>query len=399
MNSTRLLAIAIVCLASQTDAEVPKLPLWPNGAPGAKGQTDKDQPWVDVWLPEKGKANGAAFVVAPGGGYGGLAADHEGVQVAKFMNSLGVTAFVLHYRLGSSGYHYPIELMDVQRAIRLVRSKAGDYSLDVNRVGIIGFSAGGHLTSMAATLFDEKPAEMTNDSVDQLSARPDVACPTYPVISMMDEFGHKGSRKNLLGPNNDNEDLMKKTTTYLQVTDKTPPVFIFQTDDDTVVPAENAVNFYLACRKHHVPAELHIYKPGPHGVGLMQGDPVLGTWPQHLAAWLRNQGFFSTAKRASVTGTITINGKPVSWGALVFEGTDPNAPRPTARIMGGKFKLDAANGPAVGTSKLTATYSAADVPGLDTPDGTATTSTNKGAPLSVEIREGENPLTLELTRD
>jgi acetyl esterase/lipase len=399
MNCARCLVLTLLYIASQSHAEVPKLLLWPNGAPGAKGQTEKDQPWVDVWLPEKGKANGAAFVVAPGGGYGGLAADHEGVQVAKFMNSLGVTAFVLHYRLGSAGYHYPIELMDVQRAIRLVRSKAGDYSLDVNRVGIIGFSAGGHLTSMAATLFDEKPDGMTNDAVDQLSARPDVACPTYPVISMIDDHAHKGSRKNLLGPNNDNADLMKKTTTYLQVTARTPPIFIFQTDDDTVVPAENAVNFYLACRKHKVPAELHIFKPGPHGVGLMHGDPVLGTWPQHLAAWLRNQGFFSTTKRAAVSGTITINGKPASWGALVFEGTDPNAPRPTARIMGGKFKLDAANGPAIGINKLTVTYSAADVPGLDTPDGTATTSTNKGAPLTVEIKEGGTLLGLELTRE
>ena len=380
-----LLTLASTILA----AEPPSLPLWPNGAPGAKGDTSKDQPFVDVWLAPQDKANGAAFVVAPGGGYGGLAVDHEGVQVAKFLNSLGVSAFVLHYRLGSAGYHYPIELMDVQRAIRFVRSKAGEYALDANRVGIIGFSAGGHLTSMAATLFDEKPAGMTNDTIDQLSARPDVACPTYPVISMVDDFGHKGSRKNLLGPNNDDPELTKKTSTHLQVTDKTPPIFIFQTDDDTVVPAENAVNFYLACRKHHVPAEMHIYKPGPHGVGLMQGDPVLGTWPGHLAAWLRNQGFFSTAKRVALSGKVTINGKPVSWGAIAFENNDTNAPRPTARVMGGKFKLDTANGAVAGKHKLHVTYSAADVPGLDTPDGTANQT------VEAEVVEGKE-LTLEL---
>lgn len=382
-------SLLLVFLATSLVAEQPKLPLWPNGAPGAKGQTDKDQPWVDVWLAPQDKANGAAFVVAPGGGYGGLAADHEGVQVAKFMNSLGVSAFVLHYRLGSAGYHYPIELMDVQRAIRLVRSKAGEYALDANRIGIIGFSAGGHLTSMAATLFDEKPEGMTNDAVDQLSARPDVACPTYPVISMKDEFGHMGSRKNLLGPNAADPALMEKTSTYLQVTDKTPPIFIFQTDDDTVVPAENAVNFYLACRKHKVPAELHIYKPGPHGVGLMQGDPVLGTWPQHLAAWLRNQGFSSTAKRVALTGKVTIKGKPVSWGAIAFENADTNAPRPTARVMGGKFKLDASNGVVVGKHKLHITYSANDVPGLDTPDGTANQT------MDAEVIEGQE-LVLQL---
>lgn len=387
----RLSLLPVLIALSTFGAEVPKLPLWPNGAPGAKGQTDKDQPWVDVWLAPQDKANGAAFVVAPGGGYGGLAADHEGVQVAKYFNALGVSAFVLHYRLGSAGYHYPIELMDVQRAIRLVRSKAGEYALDPERVGIIGFSAGGHLTSMAATLFDEKPEGMTNDAVDQLSARPSVACPTYPVISMKDDFGHMGSRKNLLGPNADNAALMEKTTTYLQVTDKTPPIFIFQTDDDTVVPAENAVNFYLACRKHKVPAELHIYKPGPHGVGLMQGDPVLGTWPQHLAAWLRNQGFFSTAKRTAVTGKVTINGQPVSWGAIAFENADTNAPRPTARVMKGNFKLEAANGAVVGKHKLHVTYSAADVPGLDTPDGTAQQT------VEAEVVEGQ-PLVLDLKR-
>jgi acetyl esterase/lipase len=382
-----LLALFLVASALPA-AQPPSLPLWPNGAPGAKGDTPKDQPFVDVWLAPQDKANGAAFVVAPGGGYGGLAVDHEGVQVAKFMNSLGVSAFVLHYRLGSAGYHYPIELMDVQRAIRFVRSKAGEYALDANRVGIIGFSAGGHLTSMAATLFDEKPEGMTNDAIDQLSARPDVACPTYPVISMIEDYGHKGSRKNLLGPN-DNDDLAKQVSTERRVTDKTPPIFIFQTDDDTVVPAENAVNFYLACRKHKVPAELHIYKPGPHGVGLMQGDPVLGTWPGHLAAWLRNQGFFSTAKRVAVNGKVTINGKPISWGAIAFENNDTNAPRPTARVMGGKFKLDVSNGAVAGKHKLHVTYSAADVPGLDTPDGTASQT------VEAEVIDGQE-LVLEL---
>ena len=390
MNFRATLLLSL--LATPLLAETPQLPLWPGSAPGSHGTEPKDQPWVDVWLAPKGKANGAAFVVAPGGGYGGLAVDHEGVQVAKFMNSLGVSAFVLHYRLGSAGYHYPIELMDVQRAIRLVRSKAGEYAIDPQRIGIVGFSAGGHLTSMAATLFDEKPEGMTNDAVDQLSARPDVACPTYPVISMIDDYGHKGSRKNLLGPNYDNEELAKKTSTYLQVTDKTPPIFIFQTDEDTAVPAENAVNFYLACRKHKVPAEMHIYKPGPHGVGLMQGDPVLGTWSQHLAAWLRNQSFFSTAKRTAINGKVTINGKPATWGAIAFENEDPNAPRPTARLQGGKFKLDAANGPTLGKHKLTVTYSAADVPGLDTPDGTAQSVTE------LEVKDGAGEVLLELKR-
>ena len=395
MNLKTILSYAVLLGAASIAHSAPeKQLLWPEGAPGAKGQTDKDQPWVDVYLPEKTKANGAAFVVCPGGGYGGLAADHEGIQPAKFFNSLGVTAFVLHYRLGSSGYHFPTELQDVQRAIRLVRSGAAKYGIDPQRIGVMGFSAGGHLTSMAATLFEEGDPK-SSDPIDRVSSRPDVAVPCYPVISMIDSFGHKGSRKNLLGPN-DNDDLAKQVSTHLRVTPRTPPCFIFQTDEDTVVPAENAVQFYLALRQNKVPAELHIYRPGPHGVGLMQGDPVLGTWPQHLAAWLRNQAFFSTAPRGSVTGTITIGGKPVSWGAVAFENKDPNAPRPTARIMHGKFKLDAANGPAVGSQKLTVTYSAADVSGLETPDGTVTTQSARGKPIAVEIQAGENKLALEL---
>ena len=395
MNRIYQLMLGLL-VTTVAQAEPPKVPLWPNGAPGAHGNEPTDQPWVDVWQAAKDKANGAAFVVCPGGGYGGLAADHEGIQPAKFFNSLGISAFVLHYRLGSKGYHFPIELDDVQRAIRHVRANAAQYGVDPQRIGVIGFSAGGHLTSMAATLFEEGKAD-AEDPVDRVSSRPDVAVPCYPVISMISTFGHTGSRKNLLGPN-DNDDMALQVSTETRVTDNTPPCFIFQTDEDTVVPAENAVSFYLALRKHKVPAELHIYQPGPHGVGLMQGDPVLGTWPQHLAAWLRNRGFMSPVKRAAVTGKITINGKPVTWGALAFESTDPNAPRPTARIMGGKFRLDATNGAPVGGNKLTATYSAADVPGLNTPDGTATTSENEGRPLTVEIKEGPNELVLELVR-
>ncbi len=387
-----ILTTAIITLEALAAAPE-KLLLWPDGAPGAKGKEDKDQPFVYAWPAAKEQANGAAFVVCPGGGYGGLAADHEGVQVAKYMNSLGVSAYVLHYRLGSAGYHYPTQLIDVQRAIRFVRSRAEATGIDPQRIGIIGFSAGGHLTSMAATLFDEKPAGGSSDAIDSLSARPDVAVPCYPVISMSDDFGHKGSRKNLLGPANDDDALARSLSTYTRVTPQTPPIFLFQTDDDTVVPAENAVQFYLACRKNKVPAELHIYRPGPHGVGLMQGDPVLGTWPQHLAAWLRNQGFFSKAQRAAVTGSVKINGKPVSWGAVAIQPSDTHGARPTARIMHGAFKLDAANGVPVGKATLTVTYSAADVPGLESADGTATQSAGE-----FTIKAEGNVLALELTR-
>ncbi len=399
MKPLTLLTLLSFLFTTLAQAEPTKVKLWPEGAPGAKGTEDKDQPFINVWAAAKDKANGAAFVVCPGGGYGGLAADHEGVQVAKWFNGLGVSAFVLHYRLGSQGYHFPTQLIDVQRAIRHVRANAQQYGIDPNRIGIIGFSAGGHLTSMAATMFDEKPAGMTNDAIDQVSARPDVAVPTYPVISMIEDFGHKGSRKNLLGPN-DNDELAKHVSTETRVTANTPPIFIFQTDEDTVVPAENAVAFYLACRKNKVPAELHIYRPGPHGVGLFLGDPVLGTWSMHLRDWLRNQGFLKPMKRTSINGKVTVNGKPVSWGSVVFASEDPSAPVACARVMGGKFKLDEKTGPIVGKVKLTVSYSAADIPGLETADGTVTTQEQQpgAGDWSLDVVEGTKDLELAVKR-
>jgi acetyl esterase/lipase len=399
MKSIWVFLSAILVPGLPFAAEPTKVLLWPEGAPGARGTEDKDQPFVDVWSAPKESANGAAFVVCPGGGYGGLAADHEGIQVAKWFNGLGVSAFVLHYRLGTNGYHYPTQLIDVQRAIRHVRANATQYGIDPARIGIIGFSAGGHLTSMAETLFDEKPAGTTNDAVDQVSARPDVAAPIYPVISMIDDFAHKGSRKNLLGPG-DSDELARQVSTNLRVTSKTPPTFLFQTDEDTVVPAENAVSFYLACRKNGVPAEMHIYKPGPHGVGLQLGDPVLGTWSGHLRDWLRNQGFFKPSKRAGVTGKVSVNGVDVSWGAVVFQPLDSSLPVSCARVMRGSFKLDAAAGPPIGKVNVIVTYSAADVPGLESSTGTVRTQRQSPAGpdhWQIEIHEGENALALPIS--
>jgi hypothetical protein len=248
---------------------------------------------------------------------------------------------------------------------------------------------------MAATMFDEKPAGMTNDAVDQVSARPDVAAPTYPVISMIQDFGHKGSRKNLLGPN-DNDELAKHVSTETRVTANTPPIFIFHTDEDSVVPAENPVALYLACRKHKVPAELHIYQPGPHGVGLYLGDPVLGTWSGHLRDWLRNQGFLKPVKRTAINGKVTVNGTPVSWGSVIFTPEDPFAPIACARVMRGSFKLDEKTGPMIGKVKLTVSYSAADVPGLESADGTVTTKEQKPGAGDWSLEIGENAKSLEL---
>lgn len=397
----RLLPIAFATLLSADLCAAPEtIVLWPNGAPGAKGTRPEDTPRVDVYLPT-GKSCGAGVVVLPGGGYGGLAADHEGKQIAQFYNSLGMTAFVAFYRLGSQGYHHPIEMNDAKRAVRWARANAGKYSLDPARIGLIGFSAGGHLASTVGTLFDSGDPNAA-DPIDKVSSRPDFLVLGYPVISMSDPFMHQGSRNNLLGDQKDNQELARELTNYRNVSPHTPPTFIFQTDEDTVVPAENAVQFYLALRKHKVPAEMHIYQRGPHGVGLQLGDPVLSTWSLHLRDWLRNNGWMNPVKRAAVEGTVTVNGIPANWGAVVFTPEDPLAPVASARLMNGKFQLPARDGAVPGVNKLKVTFSVANVSTVkpeDAPTGvmsTTTASPSDATELTFEVKEGANKLALDL---
>ncbi len=266
-----------VCLAAQP---APKTELlWPQGAPGAMGDADIDKPSLTIYLPATAKPTGTGIVVCPGGGYAHLAMDHEGKQVAEWLNSLGVAAFVLQYRLGPK-YHHPIEIGDAQKAIRMVRSRAKEFGIQPDRVGIMGFSAGGHLASTAATHFGVE---------DGVSSRPDFAILCYPVVTFADPYAHKGSRTNLLGATPDPQ-LVANLSNESQVTKDTPPTFLFHTNADTGVPAENSVQFYLALRRAGVPAEMHIFEKGPHGVGLAQKDPILSTWPPLLANWLRTRG-------------------------------------------------------------------------------------------------------------
>jgi acetyl esterase/lipase len=267
-------------------ATQPRHMLWSAGAPLATGTEERDTPWL--WLypaPPESSPSGAAIIVCPGGGYGGLATAHEGNEVAKFLNSRGIHAFVLKYRLAP--YRHPVPMLDVQRAIRLVRSNAADWKVDPLRIGVMGFSAGGHLASTAATHFDEG-APAATDPIDRVSCRPDFAILCYPVISFTTEYVHAGSRKNLLGENPDPE-LVKLMSNELQVTEKTPPTFLFHTGEDTGVPPENSVLFYMALRKYKIPAEMHIYEPGKHGVGLAAADPILGTWPARMIDWLKTR--------------------------------------------------------------------------------------------------------------
>ena len=262
--------------------------LWPAGAPGARGQDDADKPALTVYMPPNTAGPMTAVIVAPGGSYRALGVNKEGRLPASYLNSLGIAAFVLRYRLGPR-YQHPIELGDAQRALRVVRSRAAEWHIAPDRIGMMGFSAGGHLASSASTHADAGKADAA-DPIDRVSSRPDFTVLAYPVISLVEAFTHKGSRENLLGENPDPE-LARSLSSETQVTASTPPAFLFHTNADTSVPAENAVAYFLALRRAGVSAELHVFRNGAHGVGLAQEDPSLAEGPGLLANWLRASGF------------------------------------------------------------------------------------------------------------
>ncbi len=286
---------AFLCLISTCSFAQPTnpIPLWPNGAPGALGKADKDIPTLTAFLPKTEIATGAAIVICPGGGYGGLA-PHEGEAYAMFLRDHGIAGFVLKYRLGSNGYRHPHPFEDVQRAVRLVRSKAADWKLDPNRIGLMGSSAGGHLASTLLTHFDDgnRSAE---DKIEHQSSRPDLGILCYPVITM-GENTHAGSRANLLGTNPP-PPLIQRLSNELHVTSNTPPCFIFHTAEDKSVLAENSLMFARALRKADVPFDLHIYEKGPHGMGLgfrvySPYDPnQLHPWTKDCLFWLKQHKF------------------------------------------------------------------------------------------------------------
>ena len=271
-------------------AEPPKTELlWPHGAPGAKGDRPQDKPTLTISLPDADKANGAAVIVCPGGGYGALAVDHEGRQIAEWFNARGVAAFILEYRHHGRGSGHPAPLDDAQRAIRTVRARAAEWKVDPARIGIMGFSAGGHLASTAGTHFD-RGNPSAEDPIAKASCRPDFLILCYAVIAFDEPYSHSGSQRNLLGTNPPAK-LVRSLSNEKQVTKETPPTFLFHTDEDAGVPSENSIYFYLALRKAGVPAELHVFRPGQHGLGLAAKTPGTSEWPKCLEGWLKSQGW------------------------------------------------------------------------------------------------------------
>lgn len=287
-----LLLSAVSLLTPFAAAQDDWRPLWPQGAPQAHGTAETDVPALLARPAPRNMANGCAVVVCPGGGYGGLAMDHEGHQIAAWLNARGISAFILRYRLGTHGYHHPVQRGDVLRAIRTVRAQAAEQGIDAARIGVWGFSAGGHLASTAATHFDAGQPEAV-DPIDRVSSRPDFAILCYPVITMDEAFTHKGSRRNLLGADRyEDASLVELLSNEKRVTSQTPPTFIFHTTEDQAVPVENALRFFAALRAQGVAAsEMHIYQKGRHGVGLAQDDPILSSWPARLQDWLSTNNF------------------------------------------------------------------------------------------------------------
>lgn len=285
------------------------LPLFPEGIPCANeleiSSFDRDiktgrivskvhEPEIEVFLPSGSQFTGTGVIVCPGGGYTILAWDLEGTRIAEWLNSIGVAAFVLKYRLPhweSEACRDKVALMDAQRAIRLVRSKAEAWNLEADRIGIMGFSAGGHLASTASTHFDYGDEKATNP-IERYSCRPDFSILMYPVVSMSDTTGHRGSRNNLIGKNPD-ATAIQHFSNDLQVTSETPPALLIHADNDKGVLPENSVNYYLALRKHGIPAALHIYEDGGHGFGLAKGYGSVSGWPEAARAWFETRGYLT----------------------------------------------------------------------------------------------------------
>jgi len=279
------------------------IPLWPEGVPGARAGLEPERyvdgrisrvaaPDLTVYPPAVDRANGSAVIICPGGGYERLAIQREGEQYARWLSNLGVTAFVLKYRMREFGH--PAPLQDVLRAVRLVRSQAAHYKLHQDRIGVMGSSAGGHLAASAGTLFDH-PLGRTGHALDAVSARPDFLVLMYPVIALDGPAAHMGSRNALLGaaPSAADVELMSVAR---QVTARTPPTLLIHTQADAAVPVENSILFYQALTRAKVPAEMYLFEHGEHGMGMRTGLGTATAWPRRAEEWLQGRGLLDRAK-------------------------------------------------------------------------------------------------------
>ena len=304
MKNLYLISLVTIFLSPSVGFGQIILPLWPDGVPNQNPSEEVENkiyrdilrisnvqnPTLEVFLPSKKTATGQAVVICPGGGYSILAYDWEGIDIAKWYNAQGIAAVVLKYRLPKSSTLIKPEiapLQDAQKAIRLVRHHAKKWNIDPGQVGVMGFSAGGHLASTLGTHYDENVLGDSKDPIDSLSARPDFMVLIYPVITFDKKHYHGGSKNNLIGKNA-SQKLIDYYSNDLQVSSQTPKTFLLHATDDKVVPVANSLLFYQALERNGVAVEMHIYPEGGHGFGLGIGRGHLQQWPDRLKQWLNH---------------------------------------------------------------------------------------------------------------
>jgi acetyl esterase/lipase len=295
----------MILISGSLSGQTKVIDIWQDKVPGAiskanlKATIDSADNWIkmrnitnpvlDMYPAPAVKANGTAVIICPGGGYWALAISHEGSEIAGWLNSMGITAFVLKYRLPDNSIMTDKSIgpmQDGQEAIRIVRRQAKEWGINPNKIGILGFSAGGHLASTLSTHFSEKVYE----PADSTSARPDFSILIYPVISMDSSITHSGSRNNLLGEKPSRKRI-KHFSNELQVGKQTPPAFLIHSIDDNAVPVQNSINYAMALKRFNIPCELHIYETGGHGYGLGRSSGTESTWPNACQKWLKARGF------------------------------------------------------------------------------------------------------------
>jgi len=306
-NFKQIVFFCLVVVSGNLSGQSKVIDLWNGKVPGGiynekfKQFVDSSAGWIamrsvinpclDMYPAPEAKATGTAVVICPGGAYGGLAVKHEGSQVAKWLNGMGITAFVLKYRLPDDSIMQNKSIgpmQDGQQAIRIVRRHAKEWGINPGKIGIMGFSAGGHLASTLSTHFNEKVYEPE----DSISARPDFSLLIYPVISMDPSITHWGSRENLLGKNPSPE-MVKHFSNELQVNEQTPPAFLVLSFDDYAVPVQNSIGYAMALKNYKIPCELHLYQSGGHGYGLGRSTNTESTWPEACRKWLESRGFLA----------------------------------------------------------------------------------------------------------
>lgn len=354
--------------------------LWPEGAPRAVGDLDIDRPQLTIHLPESATATGTGVIVNPGGGYRKLASDHEGLQVARWLNRRGIAAFVLRYRLGER-YHSDVSLLDGLRAVRLVRHRAAEFGVAEDRIGMLGFSAGGHLAVAVGTRWNRGNPEAV-DTIERASSRPDFLVAVYAVTNGI-----------LRGRKAD-----EYTPADVQVNESTPPTFLVHTHEDGIVPASQSTLFYDALLRAGVQAELHIYGFGEHGTGINPGDPDFREWPVLLVNWLRRCGFMSAGERQPVTGRVTLDGEAMGMGWVTFCPLDDNAPLARARASPneeGKFSIPASHGVVPGPHHVVVHHVSEQFQHWDT--GVYTLDDAVRYDIGV-LEIGDEPLTINVTR-